>query len=142
MARGLGINIGVGLDTTVLFNTRAVTQAVDRAKRRVLVAQGAYLRKIAQHQIPDRRGPSRPGNPPHSHTGILRQRLFFAYDRAAESVVVGPQVFNPSDAPGLLEHGGLIPRTGKPLAARPFMGPALERAEPKLASLWHDSVKG
>lgn len=140
MPRGLDLRIGV--DTSMFFSTRAVRQAVDRAKRRVLIQQGAYLRKVAQHLIHRRRGASRAGSPPHSHAGLLRDQIFYGYDRAAESVVVGPRVFNRSDAPGVLEFGGRHPRTGRRYPARPFMGPALERSEPKLASFWQDSVKG
>ena len=144
MARGLGLHIGV--DPSLFFDTRTVTRAVDRAKRRVLIQQGAYLRKVAQHLIHRRRGASRPGNPPHSHSGLIRDQIFYGYDRAAESVVVGPRVFTRRDAPGVHEFGGTLPsRRGKRAArypARPYMGPALERSEPKLAALWHDSVKG
>jgi len=138
--RGLGIRIGV--DPSMFFNTRRVRDAVDRAKRRVLIRQGSYLRMVARHMIHRRRGASRPGHPPHSHVGLLRDQIFYGYDRAAGSVVVGPRVFKASrDIPGLLEFGGRHPRTGAVYQARPYMGPALERAEPKLASFWHDSVK-
>ncbi len=142
MPPGLGLRIGVS--PSIFFNAPAVQQAVDRAKRRVLIQQGAYLRKVAQHLIHRRRGASRPGNPPHSHAGLLRDQIFYGYDRAAESVIVGPRVFKPSvDVPGVLEFGGVLagPRRFAHYPARPFMGPALERSEPKLAAFWHDSVK-
>lgn len=142
--KGLGLRIG--MDPSIFFNTRRVRDAVDRAKRRVLIRQGSYLRTVARHLIHRRRGASAPGNPPHSHVGLLREQLFYGYDRPAESVVVGPRVFKPNlDMPGVHEFGGTLPsRRGHRAArypARPYMGPALERAEPKLASFWHDSVK-
>ncbi len=144
MPRGLGL--GIGVNPSMFFNTRRVRRAVDKAKRRVLIRQGAYLRKVAQHLIHRRPGASRPGNPPHSHVGLLRDQIFYGYDRAAESVVVGPHVFNAGrDVPGVHEFGGTLPsRRGHRAArypARPYMGPALERSEPKLARFWHDSVK-
>jgi len=33
--------------------------------------------------------PSPPGTPPHTHTGVMRRDIVFAYDFTAESVVVG-----------------------------------------------------
>jgi len=145
-SRGIGdnmlmMNFGVG----TFFDRSRIQRAVDRAKRRVLVRQGAYVRTVAQHLIHERPGASRPGNPPHSHRGFLRDQIYYAYDLAAESVVIGPRVFTPNrDVPALLEFGGLGFQPGRSghYPARPYMGPALEQSRPKLAEFWQGSVRG
>ena len=53
------------------------------------------------------KGPSKPGKPPHVHRGDLKRLLFFSYDPATRSVVVGPTPFNgPALVPRTLELGG------------------------------------
>lgn len=124
------------------------------------------------------RASSKPGEPPRSQTGILRRFIFFAYDKAADSVVIGPaatnQVFFNKDrrpvtgtVPSVLEYGGQITilevlvagtwrradlrsrrrlaqrktryRTVE-IAARPYMGPALEAEQEHFVELWRDSI--
>jgi len=54
-----------------------------------------------------RRGSARPGQPTHAHEGSLRRLILFGYDRASDSVVVGPLRLNkPGEAPNVLEFGG------------------------------------
>lgn len=141
----LGVDIRV--DFHLFFDRRSIARAVDRARRRALVRSGAYVRTVAKRSIRRRKGPSRPGQPPHSHVGLLRDQIFYAYDPRRESVVVGPRVFHEArDVPGVLEFGGTLPVGPRGRAARyparPYMGPALERSEPKLAEFWRNSVKG
>jgi hypothetical protein len=136
---------------SMFFDRTVVKQAVDHAKRKVLSKAGAFIRQTARHSIRKRWGSSKPGNPPHSHEGSLRRLILFGYDRAAESVVVGPLKFRNTGAPQTLEFGGrttLIRRRGgkvvraKPrIAARPYMGPALEKEAPKLPALWRNSIR-
>lgn len=108
---------------------------------------------------------SRPGEPPKQITGLLRRFLFFSFDRSTRSVPVGPAKLSGKDAdtPRLLEEGGNArrrlsvpvrrrsgPRKGKLVLqrksvnakyeARPFMGPALDKNQSKLAQLWANSV--
>jgi len=137
----------------MFFDRKAVTGALDRATRKVLSKFGAFVRTGARHSIRKRKGVSAPGEPPSSHTGLLRNFIFFGYDRDRRSVVIGPQRLNQKvgDAPHALEHGGtstvvegLRGRRRKRrirIAARPFMGPAFEREKPKLPAMWVDSVK-
>ncbi|HET6441924.1 MAG TPA: hypothetical protein VFH53_06055 [Phycisphaerae bacterium] len=99
---------------------------------------------------------SKPGKPPFSQTGLLKKFIYFSYDASSRSVVVGPErIGGKGEAPELLEYGGWARRpvgrrrkgrTGRSMAtveykARPFMGPALERDEPKLPDMWRDSVR-
>ncbi len=135
------------------FDRKAVTGAVDRATRKVLSRFGAFVRTGARHSIRKRRRVSDPGEPPSSHTGLLRNFIFFGYDRDRRSVVIGPQRLNQKvgDAPHALEHGGTSTVVeglrGKRkkrrirIAARPFMGPAFEREKPKLPAMWSSSIK-
>lgn len=105
--------------TKLFFDAPAVLRAVDRARRQVLSKQGAFLRTRARSIIRPRKTASAPGEPPHSHTGILRRFLYFSFDPATRSVVVGPartnQVFFDKDrrpvtgtVPSVLEYGGQI----------------------------------
>ena len=131
----------------VFFDRQAVISAVDAAKRKVLSKAGAFIRQTAKTSIRKRKGTSQPGQPPFSHEGSLRKFIYFGYDRAADSVVVGPVGFKNSTAPAVLEHGGatVVERRGKrsavKIAARPYMWPALEKERPKLPLLWRNSVR-
>jgi hypothetical protein len=137
----------------VFFDRKTVRSAVDRATRRVLSKFGAFVRRGAKSSIRKRKRASAPGEPPSSHTGLLRRFIFFGYDRSERSVVIGPQRLNQKvgDAPHALEHGGASAvlegsrrRRRKRrirIKARPYMGPAFEKERPKLAAMWRESVK-
>ncbi|HUS46163.1 MAG TPA: hypothetical protein VM219_09070 [Phycisphaerae bacterium] len=92
---------------------------------------------------PERR--SRPGRPPllHMRPSPLKRLIYFGYDRAADSVVVGPLRFGRRPGADVLERGGTARIRGRRrrVAARPFMGPALAQELPKFPSLWRDSVR-
>lgn len=136
------------------FDRKAVTNSVDKATRKVLSKFGAFVRTRARRSIRKRKGVSMPGGPPHSHTGRLRNFIFFAYDQFRRSVVIGPARLNAvasrTTLPAL-EYGGKSVvreggrRSGRTrtinVKARPFMGPALEAERPKLPAMWRDSVR-
>lgn len=100
------------------------------------------------------RGASLPGKPPLSHTGLLRDNVLFAANPGrgrSPTVVVGPARLNKgTDAPHVLEFGGrtVVTRRRKGatqrrtvrIAARPYMGPALERESGKLPEQLRNSV--
>ena len=141
----------VGFDMKkAFFDSKKVVSATDRATRRVLSRFGAFVRRTAKQSIRKRKKASQPGSPPSSHTGLLKKFIYFGYDTARRSVVVGAVRFTRrgnGEAPSLLEHGGVAMITdsrGKKKAAdykaRPFMEPALEKEEPKLPAMWRDSV--
>ena len=130
------------------FDRAGVKKAVDAATRKVLSRFGAFVRTRARTSIRKRRGSSPPGSPPHSHVGLLRQFILFAYDRSRQSVVIGPvQLRQKSDAPKLLEYGGTVVRRIKRhtrrlrYRARPHMGPAFEKELASLPALWRNSVR-
>ena len=137
----------------LFFDTKAVRSKLDAATRRVLSKFGAFVRRGARSSIRKRKRTSAPGEPPSSHTGLLRRFIFFGYDPTKRSVVIGPARLNQKigDAPAALEYGGtstvIEDLRGKRkkrrvrMAARPYMGPAFETEKPKLPAMWRDSVR-
>ena len=134
----------------MFFDRAKVQKAVTDAARKVLSRFGAFVRTGAKSSIRKRKKISQPGQPPSSHTGLLKRLIFFGYDPSKKSVVIGPTPLGSgtAEAPPLLEYGGSArrkDRKGKTVTAtyrpRPFMGPALEKEEAKLPTMWADSVK-
>ncbi len=132
----------------LFFDRSAVTNAADRAERRVLSRFGAFVRRGARSSIRRRKSVSQPGSPPSSHTGLLKRNIFFIYERQRSNVVIGPILLNKgTDAPAILEHGGAVTRRRRKKRVRmtyrprPFMGPAFERETPKLPQMWRDSIR-
>ena len=134
----------------LFFDRQAVISRVDPATRRVLSRFGAFVRRTAKGSIRKRKRAAPPGSPPSSHTGLLKKFIFFGYDPDRRSVVIGPERLNQrgrGEAPSLLEYGGqtTLVRGGKreraTYRARPYMGPAFEKEQPKLPAMWRDSVR-
>jgi len=98
---------------------------------------------------------SKPGSPPNIHArGKFSPKLIlFAYDPSTKSVVTGPVRGNTShNVVEALERGGNVPvYTGtrrnrrmlktEHIAARPFMRPALEKAQDDMAADWAGIIK-
>ena len=157
----------------MFFPSKAIPRRVDAASRKVLSKFGAFVRRTARSSIRKRKGASKPGQPPSSHTGLLKKFIWFGYEPKKRSVVIGPArlASRNSGAPEILEYGGMhklktdmILRVGGPgrdnkgrftlgqrkkvrkgkklrIAARPFMGPAMEKEKPQLPSMWANSVR-
>ena len=141
--------------TRLFFDAPKVVRSVDAATRRVLGKAGAFVRRTARSSIRKRKRISPPGQPPSSHTGLLKKFIFFGYDRRRRSVVIGPARLarTAGIAPRALEHGGRSVTTtrgrrGKRkrtvptrVRARPYMGPALNKELPRIPDLWRNSVR-
>ena len=144
--------------TKWFFDAPAVVNAVDAATRKTLSKFGAFVRRTMRSSIRKAKSPSKPGNPPHSHTGLLKQFTFFSFDPTSRSVVIGPERLNAvltGNVPEVLEYGGtarnrVVTRVnGKKsvtvrtstIKARPFANPALAKELPKLPEMWRNSVK-
>lgn len=93
------------------FTSELVLKNMDAAKRKALSKAGAFVRKRSRSSIKRRKTASKPGNPPHAHQGAIKL-IYFAYDQASDSVVIGPIPFAGVMAPGIvtgtLEKGGAI----------------------------------
>lgn len=101
------------------FDRPLVMRAIDAARKRVLSKFGAFVRRTAKGLIRKRKKPAPPGRPPSSHTGVLREFIYFAYDPDVDSVIIGPaktnQVFFSDSGkpvtgtvPSVLEFGGHV----------------------------------
>lgn len=155
-------SFGLRIKKDWFFDRAIVADAVDKATKKVLSMQGAYVRTAARHRI-KAAAPgvhAKPGESPKSHEGSLKRFLYFAFNPANQSVLVGPQISGKSMArskpiPAVLEYGGMArvpiakasPTGGVDvewktvnLKPRPFMGPALEASKPKLAEFWKNAV--
>jgi hypothetical protein len=131
---------------SMFFDRKKVLEKVDARSKRVLSRFGAYVRRTSRQSIRKRKGTSQAGQPPFSHTGVLRRFIFFGYDSNRRSVVIGAvKVSGKSGkAPSTLEHGGRVTlpqRRNVTISPRPFMQPAFEKELPKVKSLWRDSIK-
>lgn len=125
----------------VFFDDRKILRLVNREERKKLSKFGAYVRQRAKTSIKPSKWTSRPGRPPASHTGRLRQLILFGYSEAQKTVAIGPILYRPlSLIPKLLEHGGRD-RRGREYKARPFMRPAFDAELPGFLESWKDSIK-
>ncbi|HBG25665.1 MAG TPA: hypothetical protein DDX75_01060 [Phycisphaerales bacterium] len=137
---------------TLFFDSPAVLASVDSATRKVLNRIGGMIRLTARRSIkkaPSHRSISKPGKPPFSHTGLLRNYIYYSFDPQSRSVVIGPAALNAKgkNVPRTLEYSGTAKIKTKQgsrnvhIAARPFMAPALTVNQPKMAALWKNSVR-
>lgn len=136
------ITLGWSAVRAGFFDRARILAAISRAEHQVLSRFGAFVRQRARSSIRARKAVSAPGQPPSSHIGTLKQLIFFSYDTASHSVVIGPTQSRPdSKVPQLLEYGGTINRA-RPLyyRARPFMQPAFLAELPRATALWRNSV--
>jgi hypothetical protein len=91
----------------MFFDRRAVIDAVGRANVKVLSRAGAFIQRRAKSSIRKRKRSSRPGEPPSSHVGTLRNLIYFGFDTGKRSVVVGPTPLGMIGiVPPTLEFGG------------------------------------
>ncbi|MEN6387119.1 MAG: hypothetical protein ABFD79_18220 [Phycisphaerales bacterium] len=132
---------------TLFFDRPAVVKAVDSATRKVLNRIGGMIRLTARRSIkkaPNRKAVSKAGKPPLSHTGLLRNHIYYSFDPQARSVVVGPVALRAKgkNVPRILEYSGNTRIKGKNvhIAARPYMGPALAVNKSRMAAVWKNSV--
>lgn len=134
------------------FDRAAVIGLVTKEQKKALSKSGAYIMTAARRSMRKRKKASKPGSPPSSHTGKLRNLVLFGYDAQRDSVIVGPVGFSGSVAPQLLEHGGyhdifLYYYRGKKVykrvyvRPRPYMAPALASEIGKIPERWRNSIK-
>ena len=129
---------------------------------------GAFVSSDARKSI--RKAPSiwktsKPGRPPKSHTGLLKDHIIFDYSLQESSVIVGPMKLpvkgRTEDIPLILEEGGPVVKSKtsriiqtfgtdfdwkdmpskKNIKPRPYMTPAYLKNLPKLPAIWSYAVK-
>lgn len=103
------------------FDSDLVTSRMSRTTLISFRKIGGNVRLIARRSLRKRKKASAPGEPPSSHEGSLRERIFFIWDPQTQSVTIGPERFNHiyfdgdgkplnGAVPGVLEEGGEIQR--------------------------------
>ncbi|GIW83212.1 MAG: hypothetical protein KatS3mg105_5019 [Gemmatales bacterium] len=117
------------------LNRRKTQFWLGKKKAAMLARLGGFCRRVAQRSMRRRKGPSRPGQPPHAHKySYLRDYVMFAYMMADEQVVVGPIRLESSDyyskpLPAVHEFGGVFRKWRErgfiAFPERPYMRPAL-----------------
>lgn len=155
-----GIDLEFEAAKQQFFDRRSVQRSLSRGARTAMSKIGGFIRTSAKRSIKKpgatkRTQRSQPGKPPRSHTGALRNKIFFVYDEQQKRVVIGPLLWRSPrshlagldypTAAGTLEHGGRVQgpkriKTKTPgkyltgptqtlrIEPRPYMRPALERA--------------
>lgn len=106
----------ITVDATFHLNSDKVMKMVNAKTRRALSRAGGYLRTTAKRSIKNRAGASPPGSPPHSHSGLLKNFIFYRYDPGSKSVFVGPELLHRPRTGTLksLEFGGPVPGYNRP----------------------------
>jgi len=118
------------------FDVKAVADKIDPAVKRALSKIGAYTRRRDKSSLKYLDGPAAKGKPPHVHRrkrftrkkttkGVasqqaaspLRELIFFGYDDATKSVVIGPATYSSKQGPA-----GSLP--AKIEEQHPHLGPA------------------
>jgi hypothetical protein len=136
------------------FAPKPLIAAVGKAKALVLQGMAAYVMRDAKQSIHKSKKPAAAGQPPHSHTNLLKRLIRFAFDFGSRVMLVGPEKAPAAgwDEPEALEQGG-VSLLRKPryehgrkiqkitVAPHPFMGPALKKNTPKFPALWTNSIK-
>ena len=136
----------VSVDFTAFFDRQKVQRAMDRKTNRVLAQTGGYARQIVRRSMrpAGKKGKtSQPGEPPRYHTKLLRDNIFFQYDKITKSAVVGARLINGhkprgksnrSTIPELLEFGGTVRVKRKTMRyrPRPYIAPATPKAAEKM----------
>jgi hypothetical protein len=135
------LSVSLSLAKDSFFDRSGVLRAVERGRRKALSRYGAYVRKIAQNSMKRRKGSAPPGMPPYVHVGLLKRHIYFTYDAANQSVVIGPILIKAgSTVPSLLEYGGNVGK--KTYEARPYMRRAHQQGLSKLGEFLKDSITG
>ena len=127
----------IGLTVTIEDQTKRVAEAAQRATFRNLGHAAARISKDVKESLVTAEGPSEPGQPPHTHQGAyLRRAVRYAADK--ESAVIGPMASIVGEAGAAHEFGGEFHDQEFP--ERPFVAPALEKNEDRLAPDWQGSI--
>jgi hypothetical protein len=101
------------------FDRKRVSSVINRRAFQVNRRFGGFVRRTAMNSLRQRKKAAPPGQPPHSHTKVLKRNIFFFADPNDNNVIIGPaktnQTFFNKDGkpvkgtvPEVLEYGGSI----------------------------------
>lgn len=120
--------------------SKKVLAAADKGIFQGLNRAAFVIRQTAQGSIVKSNVPAAPGQPPHTRRGRLRTSLWYDVDKKAQVAVIGPRSTFVGVSAAAHEFGGRYKlQTYQP---RPFMGPSLNQAAPRLGSQWEGVVTG
>ena len=97
----------IGIKTKTKFHTSTLKRKVEQASFRSLGHAGGAIRLTARRSIRRRKKPSRPGSPPHTQTGRLKQSIRYEANKSLPDVVIGPVNEIAGRLWHLHEHGGI-----------------------------------
>jgi hypothetical protein len=90
---------------TNFFDFEKIVTKAEAANRRGLARFGGLVRTKARRSIRKRKKTSSAPSAPHSHTGLLRDHIYFAQEQAA-GVIIGPAALKTSDGPSIITTQG------------------------------------
>ena len=95
------------------LDRKAIMDKVYKTNKRNLAHAAALTRRVARQSMRKRKEPSRPGQPPRTITGALKNSIIFGWDDEGRTIIVGPTKFSNSMAQSTLERGGevVIPKS-------------------------------
>ena len=167
----------------MFFDSEQVVRFIERRTKSVFIRFGQYVRKVARHSMkkPGKKAvsymgtvqvgsrsityttkSSMPGDPPFVQTGLLKRFIFYGFDVARRSVIIGPEKLSglvAEHAAESLEYGGESTTWDKgwsavdgrarstkvyrriTIRARPYMRPAFAAGMKKLPEFWQQSVQ-
>ncbi len=99
------------------FDRKKIQDAIGKASQQNLSKAGRFIRQRAKtsmlYRKPGKASPA--GSPPYAHRdgkgALLRKFLFYGFDTATKTVVVGSAALGKAEAPNLEEFGGNAKRT-------------------------------
>ena len=108
-----------------------IKKPVQQAKFRGVQNALAFIYTVARRMVKRRKNPSKPGEPLHTQTGDLKNAFALDFDNQEKDTgVVGARASIVGPILGAHEKGGSF--RGQQYPARPVMGPAFQRALPRI----------
>jgi len=143
-ARRKALVVGGALIRTVAKNsirkaTRMKANALDPDAREKFDRRVLFAKKAGRPKPKLPLASSKPGDPPRSRSGLLKNKMVFRYDPASKSVVIGPEEIDfGTRARSTLESGGRN-EAGHYVAPRPYMRPAEARTRSQYVQQWKNA---
>ncbi len=110
----MGVRVSKGT-----YNAAALGRRIERWSQSALVSSVKYLHRSVRHAIRIAKKPSKPGTPPHSRTGVLKNAVASRIINGIGYVGITPDLGSPeglAKVAALQEYGGVIPYSGKVFA--------------------------